>query len=70
MFYCSSLKKYNRSTDRGDPEDAVLVYKAVEVLVEEEEARAYEGRVREVQLTLSHVSDLKKRHRETRNHMH
>lgn len=33
----------------------MLIDEAVEVLVEEEEAGAYEGRVREVQLTLGHV---------------
>lgn len=33
----------------------MLVYEAVEVLVEEEEAGADEGRVREVQLALGHV---------------
>lgn len=41
----------------------MLIDEAVEVLVEEEEAGAYEGRVREVQLTLGHVCDL---HRQTR----
>lgn len=41
--------------DHSDPEDYVFVDKAVEVLVEEEEARADEGCVGEVQLTLCHV---------------
>lgn len=36
----------------------MFINEAVEVLVEEEEAGADEGRVREVQLTLGHVCDL------------
>lgn len=49
----------NRSeTDRGNPEDYMLIDEAVEVLVEEEEAGADEGRVREVQLTPGHVCNL------------
>lgn len=44
---------------QGDPEDYVLINEAVEVLVEEEEAGAYEGCVSEVQLTLGHVCHLK-----------
>lgn len=47
-------------TDHGDPQDYVLVYEAVEVLVEEEEAGADEGRVREVQLALGHVRYLQR----------
>lgn len=38
----------------------MLIYEAVEVLVEEEEARAYEGCVLEVQLTLCHVCNLQR----------
>lgn len=38
----------------------MLINEAVEVLVEEEEARAYEGCVREVQLTLGHVCNLQR----------
>lgn len=52
---------------QGDPKDYVLIYEAVEVLVEEEEARAYEGCVGEVQLTLGHVCHLKTRDRENIN---
>lgn len=52
------------NTDHGDPEDYVLIDEAVEVLVEEEEAWAYKGCVREVQLTLSHVCYLQG-HRDT-----
>lgn len=48
-------------TDHGDPENYVFVNEAVEVLVEEEEAGAYEGCVWEVQLTLGHVCYLHKR---------
>lgn len=55
------------NTYHGDPQDYVLINEAVEVLVEEEEARAYEGCVWEVQLTLGHVCDLK-RHR-SRQHV-
>lgn len=47
---------------QGDPEDYVLINEAVEVLIEEEEARTYKGCVWEVQLTLGHVRDLQ-RHR-------
>lgn len=36
----------------------MLVDEAVEVLVEEEEARPDEGRIGEVQLTLGHVGNL------------
>lgn len=42
----------------GYPENYMFINEAVEVLVEEEEAGADEGRVREVQLTLGHVCDL------------
>lgn len=49
------------NTDHGNPEDYVLVDEAVEVLVEEEEAGADEGCVREVQLTLGHVCDLQRK---------
>ncbi len=42
----------------------MLINEAVEVLVEEEEAGTYEGRVREVQLTLCHVCNLQ-RHSDT-----
>lgn len=52
------------NTDHGDPQDYVLIDVAVEVLVEEEEAGADEGCVREVQLTLGHVCNLQ-RHRDT-----
>lgn len=45
-------------TDHGDPEDYVLINEAVEVLVEEEETRADEGCVWQVQLTLGHVGYL------------
>lgn len=38
----------------------MFINEAVEVLVEEEEAGADEGRVREVQLTLGHVCDLQR----------
>ena len=55
------------NTDHGDPEDYVLVDEAVEVLVEEEEAGADEGRVREVQLTLGHVCDLQRNTRGKEN---
>lgn len=60
----SFKKEGTVNTDHGDPEDYVLINEAVEVLVEEEEAGAYEGCVREVQLTLGHVCDLQ-RHRDT-----
>lgn len=57
------------NTYHGDPQDYVLINEAVEVLVEEEEARAYEGCVWEVQLTLGHVCDLQ-RHRVRRHVRH
>lgn len=43
---------------QSNPEDDVLVYEAAEVLVEDEEAGAYKGRVLEVQLTFGDVCDL------------
>lgn len=55
------------NTDHGDPEDYVLIDEAVEVLVEEEEAGADEGRVREAQLTLGHVRDLQRYMREIKH---
>lgn len=45
-------------THQSDPEDYVLVYEAAEVLVEDEEAGAYKGRVLEMQLALGNVGDL------------
>lgn len=55
---------YVSNAYQGNPEDYVLINEAVEVLIKEEEARAYKGCVREVQLTLGHVRDLQ-RHRGT-----
>lgn len=42
------------------PEDNILINKAVEVLIEEEEAGADESRVTQMKLTPGHVSDLEK----------
>lgn len=47
------------NTHHCNPENYVLIYEAVEVLVEEEKAGAYEGCVWEVQLTLGHVCNLR-----------
>lgn len=54
------LKNKTSNTHHCNPEDYVFIYEAVEVLVEEEEARAYEGCVLEVQLTLCHVCNLQR----------
>lgn len=52
-------------THHCDPEDYVLVDEAVEVLVEEEEARPDESRVWEIKLTLGHVGHLTQGQRNT-----
>lgn len=47
-------------TYQCDPEDYVLIYEAAEVLVKDEETRANEGSVLEVQLTLGNVCELQR----------
>lgn len=54
---CTVACEIQEGDDHSDPENYVFVNKAVEVLVEEEEARPDEGRVGEAQLTLCHVGD-------------
>ena len=58
MFAVTKGKDKEVRSHHGCPEDDVLSKVAVEVLVEEEEAGADEGRVWEVQLTPGHVGDL------------
>lgn len=53
-----NLNKCKCVTHQSNPEDYVLIYEAAEVLVEDEEAGAYKGRVLEVELALGNVGDL------------
>lgn len=50
-----------RFPHQSNPEDNVFINKAVEVLIEEEEAGADEGCVTEMKFTPGHVSNLQQK---------